>query len=351
MLSKKIVINARFLTQQTTGVQRFAIEISKKLKDSSLNIEFVAPKNIRHKELADLLNVKPIGFLKGHLWEQIELLSYVKKNKALLVSFCNTSPILLKNQIITIHDLGFRKHPEWYSYKFSFFYNLMVPTIIKKSKYIITVSNTSKDEIINEFNINPKKITVVYNAVSECLKEEPNIQSLDLDKKTLLKKDFILSVSSLNPRKNFKRLIQAFELLENKDVNLYIVGNINKNFLDLNLKSNDKIKILNNVTDAELVMFYKYAKLFVYPSLYEGFGIPIIEALSKKTPVCVSNIPVFKEICDSQALFFDPKDINDIKNKIEEALKTEKNCKVSSENQFSWVDSAKQIEFLIKKLL
>ena len=129
-----IIINSRFLSQKITGVQRFAIEICKELKKSSLEIEFVSPKNISNSKVADLLEVKKIGFLTGHLWEQITLQVYVRRKKAVLISLCNTAPLFLENQIITIHDLSFRLYPEWNSKIFSFVYNKMIPIIAKKSK-------------------------------------------------------------------------------------------------------------------------------------------------------------------------------------------------------------------------
>ena len=107
-MSKIVIINARFLTQPISGVQRFGIEIAKELKKNNLNLVFVSPKNIIHHDLAKELDVKVIGILKGHLWEQIELQSYVLRKNAFLVSFCNTGPLFVRNQIITIHDLCFK---------------------------------------------------------------------------------------------------------------------------------------------------------------------------------------------------------------------------------------------------
>lgn len=343
-----IIINSRFLTQKTTGVQRFAIEICKELKKSNLEIEFVAPKNISNIKVADFLEVKKIGFLTGHLWEQLTLQAYVRRKKAVLISLCNTAPLFLENQIVTIHDLSFRLYPEWNSKIFSLVYNTMIPIIAKNSKHILTVSNTSKEELINELSIPKDKISVVYNAVSSIFLEK---QLLEKEEDSV-QEDYILTVSSFHPRKNLKRLIEAFLKISDKNLKLYIVGNFDKNFAfeELSLKELDfRIKILTNVNDLELRRIYKKAKLFVYPSLYEGFGIPIIEAMSCGVPVCVSNINVFREVCGCNATYFDPYNIEDIRDKIIRAIDKPK-LLCNQLNKYSWQHSSSVIESIVLKL-
>ncbi|MGL5312044.1 MAG: glycosyltransferase, partial [Peptostreptococcaceae bacterium] len=160
-----IVINGRFLTQNITGVQRFAHEIIRELDNIVKPGEYkiLAPKNIIYKDL-DYKNIKIeiCGNLKGHLWEQIELPYYVKKNKAELINLCNTAPILNPN-IVAIHDIQTKVHPEFFSKKFALWYNLMNKFNIKNSKKIITVSNFSKSEIVKYYGVSEDKITVIYN--------------------------------------------------------------------------------------------------------------------------------------------------------------------------------------------
>ncbi|WP_086476180.1 glycosyltransferase family 4 protein [Arenibacter amylolyticus] len=346
-----IVINARFLTQPISGVQRFAIEISKELNKSGLPVVFVAPKNIIHHELAEELDVKYIGGFKGHLWEQITLQKYVLRKNALLISFCNTAPLFIKKQIVTIHDLCFKIHPEWFSKTFSTAYNFLIPRIAKTSLHIITVSETSKKEIVKELLISENKVSVVYNAVAPIFFKD---QSLEFSNNNLLKNNYLLTVSSHHPRKNFERLIEAFVLIDDNDLYLYIIGNVNEHFANksINEVTNNRIRFLADISDAELVNYYRFAKLFVFPSLYEGFGIPIIEALSQKTPVCVSDIPVFKEVCGDNAIYFDPKSPLSIKNGILNGLENE-NMVNKHRNKlalkYSWKTSADLLVGIIKK--
>jgi glycosyltransferase involved in cell wall biosynthesis len=340
-MNKKIYINARFLTQPITGVQRFAIELSKELKQSNHSIVFLSPRDIIHKELSSELEVKTIGFLKGHLWEQLELQPFVFFNKGLLISFCNTAPLFLKDQIVTVHDLCFRIYPQWFSKPFSLFYNFMIPKICNNSKAIITVSETSKNELHHELGIPLHKVSVIYNGVADIFKK-----NIDVSMDPLVVGDYILTVSSHHPRKNFTRLVEAFKLLNNKNLKLCIVGNMHKNFKDTRKEINDNILYLNNISDAELLNYYKHAKLFVFPSVYEGFGIPIIEAMQFDVPVCVSDIPVFNEICIDNAIYFNPLLVEDISSKIKKCLSNPIKSSVDF-TKFNWRNGAQQIIELI----
>ena len=218
----KIIVNARFLTQPVTGVQRFAIELSKRLKKrGNINIQFVAPENIVHCELANDLDVKIIGKLKGHLWEQIELPRYLRKNgNPILLNLCSTAPCFYKNQIVTHHDITYIRCPESFSLKFKLLYKLLAPLFLKNSKKIITVSEFSKGEISKYFDIPKEKFIVVYNAVDK----EKFRKQYDQDSSA---PKYILAVSSQNYHKNFQGLVNAFKKVKDeiKNVDLYIVGN------------------------------------------------------------------------------------------------------------------------------
>jgi len=348
----KIYINSRFLTQNITGVQRFAIEISKELKKLYKdNILFVSPKNIIHIDLAKELNVKIVGNHTGHLWEQIDLPRYLKSvGSPLLLNLANTAPLFYKNKIVTIHDIAYEKFPKNFDWKFRYFYKFLVPSIIKTSKHIFTVSQFSKNEIIECYKVDKNKISVVYNAVNKIFK--------------LIKKDFnneyILAVSSLNYQKNFHSLIKAFNKLKNKDIKLYLVGDINKSFADTQLlkdiEQNKNILFQGRVSDNELINLYSNAICFIYPSLYEGFGIPPLEAQACGCPVIVSNVASLPEVCSNSALYCNPYDTDDIKEKIE-LLVNDKDLQneliqkgFENIKRFSWEKSAKKLIGIIKGL-
>lgn len=305
---EKIYINARFLTQKVTGVQRFAIEVSRKLKSSELgpNLCFIAPHNILHTELAQELEVTVVGTRRGHLWEQLDLVSYLKlQGNPLLLNLANAAPLRYSNLIVTIHDLAVYYNPRWFSFPYLAYYRFMTPLLVRKAKLIFTVSNFVKEELIKRFDINPASIQVIYNAVSENFLLPLKGQSL--------KQNVILTVSSVEPRKNIRNLILAFNKADIQDHYLYIIGGKSRAFADTDLnklvENNDRIKLLGRVPDEELLSLYSRAKLFAYLSFYEGFGIPNIEAMAMGTPVITSDIPVFHEVCGEGAFYVDPTNV------------------------------------------
>jgi len=352
----KIVINARFLTQPITGVQRFAIELSKRLKQQlDFEIEFVSPRDIINHEIAEELNAKSIGYFSGHLWEQIDLPIYLRKRNGFLINLCNTAPVFYKNQIVTHHDITYIKYPESFSKKFIKFYKLIVPLILKNSKRIITVSEFSKTEISDYYRIPKEKFTIIYNGVDK---------KKFTTKKTYNSSEhkYILAVSSQNFHKNFHGLIKAFRNTKDNlnEVDLLIVGSTTgKSFnnLDLDisdLKEQGRIHFLGRVDDKELVQLYQNAWFFIFPSLYEGFGIPPLEAQACGCPVIVSDIASMPEVLSNSVLYFDPCSELDLEKKIllvyDNIALREKLIKQGLENieKFSWEKSAETLCKIIR---
>ena len=190
---KKIYINGRFLTQNITGVQRYAIEIvkalDKYLNDNRLNgeykFEIVCPKNIKQELVLRNINIKQIGKLKGHLWEQIELPLYVKDK--FLFNFCNCAPLIKKNQMLVIHDAAVSAMPNSYSFLFKVWYKFMFYILGQRLNKIFTVSNFSKRELNKYFSIDLNKIEVVYSAYDHIINIKPDesiFQKINIKKKT-----------------------------------------------------------------------------------------------------------------------------------------------------------------------
>lgn len=348
-----IVVNARFLTQKLTGVQRFAIEISLELSKIINNeIIFVTPYNIQQKDYAKQLNAQVIGSHTGHIWEQIDLPFYLnKKGKPLLINLANVAPIFYQNKISTIHDIAYLNYPQTFNKKFLYAYKFLIPKIIKSSKHIITVSEFSKQEICKAYHVNTKKISVIYNAV--------NKKFTYIENKTLKSEKYFLAVSSLNYRKKFSAVLQAFNQYcqLNKENKLYIIGDIkNENFKEIDIKgsiNNPRIKFLGRVSDEELTLYYSNAIGFIYPSIYEGFGIPPLEAQNCNCPILISNIPSLKEVFQNSALYCNPYDIKDIVKGII-LLSQNSNSNIDkgiiNTKRFSWNKSAVHLTEIIQSI-
>lgn len=353
-MEMKIVVNARFLTQKMTGVQRFGVEISLILKRLlGDKVRFVSPQGIKQNDYAQILEVEIVGNHSGYMWEQLDLPFYLRKQGwPLLLNLCNMAPVFYKNKVTTIHDIAFVAYPQTFSKKFLFVYRVLIPCIIRTSKCLITVSNFSKEEICRNYNVDENNVMIVYNAVSD--------DFIHIADKKLEKRQYFLAVSSLNYRKNFLSVLKAFELFtkRNSAEYLYIVGDLNNDsFKGVDIKEfkkNSRIVFLGRVSDDELRKYYSNSLGFIYPSIYEGFGIPPLEAQACGCPILVSDIPPLKEVFQNSALYCNPYDVEDIANKMEELLAMRDEFIMRGNDnikRYSWNNSAEKIMELVENVI
>jgi glycosyltransferase involved in cell wall biosynthesis len=294
---KTIVINGSFLAKKVIGLERYAIGMSQQLKALCPGIVIVAPQNVKDKNLALELEPVETGCLSGHLWEQIDLPRYLKKTgNPLLINLTNTGPLFYHNQVTVIHDVSFMAHPEWFTKQFCLFYDRYFRRIAKMSTKVFTDSEFSRNEIIKYLNLSQDKIKVIHPAVPRNIIELAQADYLNPYG------EYILTVSSIESRKNIGTLISAFNRLKRKDLKLIVAGMSNKRVfsgtgLEGEIPDNGNIIFKGYVNDADLTALYKNARLFVYLSLYEGFGFPPLEAMACGCPVLVSDRASLPEVC------------------------------------------------------
>lgn len=350
----KVVVNARFLTQHITGVQRYAVEICLELKKiMSDDVVFVSPSNIKQNEYAKQLSVKTIGSHKGHVWEQWDLVRYLKQHgNPLLLCLCNTAPLYYTNKIVTVHDVAFEAYPQTFSKAFLYSYRFLIPRITKSALRVITVSQFSKEEIVKYYGLNAKNIDVVFSAAADKFHIEEDWK--------LKEKKYFLAVSSLNYRKNFSAVLRAFEIFEKKrkDISLFIIGDLNNsNFKTIDIehyKKNPRVLFLGRISDEQLVKYYSNALAFIFPSIYEGFGLPPLEAQACGCPVLASDIPPHHEVIGESGIFCNPNNPNDIASGMCKILDLSEILKIKGfENakRFSYKKSADQIHKIIDECL
>lgn len=224
-------------------------------------------------------------------------------------------PMSKGKSIVTVHDLAFIRYPEYIEPKNLKYLQTQLPRSLKAAHKIIAVSQFTKQELIDIFNLPEEKIAVVYEGVGESFKR------IDKTEKKMPYK-YVLCTSTLEPRKNIEGLIRAFHVSGLKDYKLVITGGkgwlyegIFKLIKELGLEKD--IVFLGYVKDVDLPIIYSGASLFVFPSFYEGFGLPLLEAMACGVPVVSSRV---NEILGDNAYFIDPKEPSDIANGITEVL-------------------------------
>lgn len=308
----KYIINGKFLTQSLSGVQRYAIELTKGLVNLGLDVIIAVPNvPLQDKRLFNK-QLKIIGKRNGVYWEQLELPRYVKSTDRVLINFANSAPLFLKNQLITIHDLGVYFNPNWYKWKFVVWYKLMTPIIAKRASLIFTVSKTAKSELQNILGIEAEKICVAYNGVST---------QFDPQKAILPKENIILHVGTFSKRKNVELIEKAFIQASIQHYKLIFVGrkddNLSFESSSLNAAS---IEILTDVSDAQLHELYQKSKILISASHYEGFGLPVLEGLVHQNWAIISDIPVYRELYSLGVRFFDPNNVQDLSEQLKKIV-------------------------------
>ena len=312
-LLKTISINGRFLAQPVTGVQRFARELTQALDRKiaagdvpavlrGADWRLMVPSTARID--LDLAAIRPerVGGGAGHLWEQTALAWRTRGD--LLVGFGGSGPLLHRGQVTVIHDATIFRHRESFSRSYRLFHTLLGAVLTRTAK-IATVSHFSRRELGEIFRVDPEGISVVYNATDHFAGLVPD--ETVLERLKLSGGDYFLLVGTLKPNKNIAFAIRAFEALAAPGQKLVIVGGIHSRvFKGGDYGTGDHLVFAGRLSDAEIAALERHATAFVFPSLYEGFGIPPLEAMSQGCPVLASNIPPVREACGEAALYFDP---------------------------------------------
>lgn len=365
----KIGVNLTHLTSDSSGAKTYFINLFSQIlkKDFNNKYFFFLPKKLKNKEI-NFLHRKNSFVVFTNIPQQLtpgrlSLLRFCKiyfffkkyfKNNKMNI-FIHTSLPLIKNPHgITISNIFDIRHLNK-SFQNNFFkrliYNFILKICLRNSEFILTISNFIKKEILYKFDINKKKIKIFYCTINK-------------QKKFLIeRKNFILTVGHFEERKNFFNLLKSFYILKTKynySGNLKIVSNsFPKNNKIMNYikkkKIQNYIQIEKNISNIQLQKYYASAELFVFPSVYEGFGLPILEALEQNCKVITSNINVFREILGNNYQYFNPYSPENMAKKIFTMLKIKK---TKSQKKFNKIilnkfDSQKNsISFLnfLKKL-
>ncbi|MEK6750885.1 MAG: glycosyltransferase family 1 protein [Chloroflexota bacterium] len=334
-MTLKLAINARFRHRRITGVGRYAHEISKRL---TLPKRFIEPGH-------------STGQVGGHLWEQFILPAKIQ-NGDVLWSPANAGPWLVKKQVVTIHDASVFDHPEWFNPTFAAWTRLSWKILARRARALITVSEFSRQRLKHHLNLPDEKIHVIYNGVGEPFEPQSAGRAAAVKEKYGIRKPYFLFVGTLEPRKNLHTLLKAWEQLNLKTHELFLAGTEGLVF-----SSASHAKSVTCVLDEDLPALYSGAAAFVYPSLYEGFGLPVLEAMACETPVITSNTTAFPEIFGDAALLIDPARPEDIIRAMQEIIENNSLANTLRERgmkkarELSWEKSTVKTETIFKGIV
>ena len=297
-----IKLNGRFYSHRPTGMQRYALELVSRIGD---RLQVLRPKHSLRGGL-------------GHLWEQVYL--PVATGSGLLWSPNNTGPLGVSHQVCTVHDLIPLDHPEWFNPRFVALYRWLMPRLMARLQHIIAISEFTKRRLLHLFNVDAAKITVVPNGVDGLFRPAPLARVRRVRASLQLgDKPYVLCVSSFEPRKNLKALLAAWAALPSSirsEFQLVLAGarGSSKVFGDAEIVEPPPGAIFTGyVSQEDLPALYSGAEIFAYPSLYEGFGLPPLEAMAAGVPVLTSNSSSIPEVVGDAGVLVDPADIDSIR--------------------------------------
>lgn len=261
--------------------------------------------------------------------------------------------------VVTIHDLIFMRYPDLYSFFDRKIHYWKFKYAANRADCVIAISEQTKKDIVTFLKINPEKIKVVYQGCSNVFKEIFSEEEKEaLRKKLHLPKEFILNVGTIEERKNALSIVKAIKTIDTK---LVLIGKKTKYYerIAAYVKQNeleDKVILLKGISQKELAIIYQLATIMIYPSIFEGFGIPIVEALFSRTPVITTKSGVFPEAGGPHSIYIDPMDSNELGKKIEFLLQNPDSRQMIAENgiqyaqQFTDENIAKNIMTIYQNL-
>lgn len=361
MMKGPVFINGRFVSQPVTGVQRFSSEMVSAIECLMQRGEWpdtalLTPQRNGNQGSYPVtpdgrLRSHVVGRRSGHLWEQIDLPRAARGG--ILVNLGNTAPVLAgRGQVVVIHDAGVFDTPYSYSRRFRLWYKTLQHTLTKVGAEIATVSEFSRQRIAACLKIEPARITVLYEGADHILRvpADPNT----LKRHDLRPRQFALVVGSLVAHKNLAALTEVGAMLRRRGMVIAVAGGSNQEVFQTTSDGGVERR-LGRTTDGELRALYENAACLLFPSRYEGFGLPPVEAMTCGCPVVTSYGGAVEEICGDSALYFNSRDLSSLSTKVERLLSEDglaadlRSRGVQRAASLSWIASARILGDVVRR--
>lgn len=324
----RIYVNGRFLQQPVTGIQRYGRELlrvwddlidSGEIDSDQVTIEVLVPRakvdapSLRH------IKVKQVGRFKGQLWTQLELPA--QSRDGLLFSPDNLQPLLaplLGPSVLTVHDLTFKLFPHAHTTPFRLLYGLLISSGIRNATALITSTEAERTNILRNYPNARDRIAVVHLGAQSAQPAAANKEERRDNQPT---ERYILWVGSLISRKNPQGAIDAAVLVNQQmRLPLIVVGSGHRGMQKTEIRvpvNHNTVQFANRVSSSDdVIELYRNAVCLLFPTFYEGFGLPAVEAMAYGCPVVTSDIPVMREVCGDAVLYCNPNEPGDIAEKV-----------------------------------
>jgi glycosyltransferase involved in cell wall biosynthesis len=338
-----LYVNGRFLMQPLSGVQRFATEITAALlRRHPGRVVVLGPGGAADGSAP----VRAVGRRRGQAWEQLELAAHAADG--VLINLGNTAPLRLRAQVVVIHDAGVFATPEAYDWKFRLWYKFAQKQLLRRGAGVIAVSQFARRELVRCLGADPDAIAVISEGAD-------HMHAIAADHGVLRRFPegrFVLVVGNLAAHKNLAALSALARRLAERGVRLVITGATTTAGA---FRATDPAMLpqpahyIGRVSDRELKALYEAATCLVFPSRYEGFGLPAVEAMACGCPVAASRIPALQETCADAAQYFDPASPADIAEQVcrvldDQPLQTQLRAAARARSStFTWARAAAQL--------
>lgn len=352
----KVLIDGHMIGSNEGGNERYTKNLFlalSKLREKNFEVKLLVDKNKVDKTTITFKNNIILKYIINNIQRLLFLIPKIVSNKKIDIVHSNYICPFYKNAkfVVTVHDLSFKYFPQFFSIRERLIFKLLLPYSLNLSDAIIVPSEFTKKELLRFYPKYSKKVGVIYEGVDSIFRKiSKDTASKIIRQRFKPKNDFLLTINSKNPKKNINKVIEAYLKLKDKfpNLELVIVGgskNIKKQYVN-----SSSIRILSHVSDLELNALYNLAKIFIYFSIYEGFGLPLIEALKCRTKVIASDIDVHREIAKDYVVYANPFSAEDLTKKIELVLKSNRRTQKGISNLYSWEKAAKQSLNLYQEL-
>ena len=303
-----IAINGRFLDQPVTGVQRYAREVTAALDHRLAREPRLATVVTSGGSTPSFhaMQTRRVGPFSGHLWEQATL---PLASDAVLLNFCNTGPLMRRRQVVCIHDLNVLNAPSSYRRSFRLLYRTLQPLLARRAAVVTTVSDASARDIAAHLGLDRQQIAVLPNGHEHVARW--NKHASMLRHSPLLRRPFVLTLGSRAKHKNLAFMLDLAEQLDQLGLDIVVAGggaDIFRGGADAAPGSLSNVQWLGAVTDDDLAFLFSRALCLAFPSLTEGFGLPVVEAMALGCPVVSSDRGSLPEVCGQAALIASPDD-------------------------------------------